>query len=93
VDFAVAEMMGLDPFDIPYLKYILKREGIGSFEGVEFNQNHKSFIKERFYVNREWTDLPGVLTFNSRFLAYVGYESPLAKPLHWLLYLFREPFY
>jgi hypothetical protein len=34
-----------------------------------------------------------VLTFNSRFLAYVGYESPLAKPLHWLLYLFREPFY
>jgi uncharacterized protein (DUF362 family) len=93
VDFAVTEMMGLNPFKIPYLNYILRREAIPSLEGVQFNQDHKSFIKERFYLEREWTDLPGVLTFNSRFLAYVGYESALAKPLHWLLYKFREPFY
>ena len=93
VDFAVTEMMGLNPFRIPYLNYILHREAITSLEGVQFNQDHKSFMKERFYLDREWTDLPGVLTFNSRFLAYVGYESALAKPLHWLLYKFREPFY
>ncbi len=93
VDFAVTEMMGLNPFKIPYLNYILHREGIRSLEGVQFNQDHKSFMKERFYLDREWTDIPGVLTFNSRLLAYVGYESALAKPLHWLLYKFREPFY
>src|SRR6266436_2403075 len=93
VDFVVTEMMGLNPFKIPYLNYILKKGGISSLEGVQFNQDHRAFIKERFYVSRDWTDLPGVLTFNSRFLAYVGYESPLAKPLHWLLYFFREPFY
>jgi uncharacterized protein (DUF362 family) len=93
VDFAVTEMMGLNPFRIPYLDYILHREAITSLEDVQFNQDHKSFMKERFYLDREWTDLPGVLTFNSRFLAYVGYESALAKPLHWLLYKFREPFY
>ena len=93
VDFAVTEMMGLNPFKIPYLNYILKKEGISSLKGVQFNQDHRSFIKERFYVSRDWTDLPGVLTFNSRFLAYVGYESPLAEPLHWFLYLFREPLY
>ncbi len=93
VDFVVTEMMGLNPFKIPYLNYILHREGIRSLEGVLFNQDHKSLVKERFYLDREWTDLPGVLTFNSRFLAYVGYESALAKPLHWLLYKFRVPFY
>jgi uncharacterized protein (DUF362 family) len=93
VDFAVTEMMGLNPFKVPYLSYILRKEGIRSLEGVQFNQDHKLFVKERFYLKREWTDFPGVLTFNSRFLAYVGYESALAKPLHWLLYKFREPFY
>lgn len=93
VDFAVTEMMGLNPFKVPYLNHILRKEAITSLEGVQFNQDHKSFIKERFYLKREWTDLPGVLTFNSRFLAYVGYQSALAKSLHWLLYRFREPFY
>jgi uncharacterized protein (DUF362 family) len=93
VDFAVAEIMGLNPFTIPYLNYILHREGITSLDGVQFNQDHKSFVTERFYLHREWTDLPGVMTFNSRALAYIGYESALAKPLHWLLYKFREPFY
>jgi len=93
VDFVLTEMMGLNPFKIPYLNYILHREGIRSLEGVQFNQDHKSFMKELFYLDREWTDLPGVLTFNSRCLAYVGYESALAQPLHWLLYKFREPFY
>jgi hypothetical protein len=48
---------------------------------------------ERFCLHRSWTDYPGLLAFHSRALAYLGYESPLAKPLHRLLYRFREPFY
>jgi len=93
-DFVCCSLMQVDYRRVPHLRYILQQEGIKDLEGVEFNQDYRQFIAtEPFYLKREWTDYPGVMTFNSRFLAYIGYESPLAKPLHWLLYKFREPFY
>ena len=92
-DFIVARLMGFDPHRIRYLRYILRREGIHSLAGVETNVDPAEFARDGFYLERAWTDYPGLLTFNSRLLAYVGYESALAKPLHWLLYRFREPFY
>ena len=93
VDYVVCQLMGMDYRRIPYLKRILSKEGIKSLESVISNTDFRRFINNGFYLQREWTDYPGVLTFNSRTLAYVGYESLLAKPLHWLLYRFREPFY
>lgn len=92
-DYVVAEMMGFDWREIPYLRYAFEKEGIDSLAGVTFNDDYRSFVNNLFYLEREWTDYPGVLTFNSRLLAYVGYQSMLARPLHWLLYRFREPFY
>ena len=50
-------------------------------------------MKEKFFLKRAWTDLPGLACFNNAFLAWLGYHSPLAGFAHWLLYLFREPFY
>ena len=92
-DAIVSEIMGFDWRDIPHLRYALRKEGIQSLAGVEFNTDYREFKKEKFYLERAWTDYPGVLTFHSRVLAYIGYESVLARPLHWLLYKFREPFY
>ena len=92
-DFVVTELMGLSYHEIPYLKYAFEKEGIKAFEGVDFNTDYRQFKREQFCLKRKWTDYPGVLTFNSRTLAYIGYESFLAKPLHWLLYRFRKPFY
>lgn len=93
-DFVCCELMRVDHKKVPYLRSIFEKEGIKNLDGVVFNQDYRKFIaKEAFYLKREWTDYPGLLTFNSRFLAYIGYHSPLAKPLHWLLYRFREPFY
>ncbi len=92
-DAVVAEIMGFDWRDIPHLRYALRKEGIESFDGVKFNTDRHAYKQHKFYLQREWTDYPGVFTFNSRLMAYIGYESILAKPLHWLLYLFREPFY
>jgi uncharacterized protein (DUF362 family) len=92
-DFVVTKLMGLDYTRIPYLRYAFKREDIRGTEGAEFNTDYRAFEKDRFYLQRAWTDYPGVFTFNSRLMAYLGYESVLAKPLHWLLYKFREPFY
>jgi len=93
VDYIVSELMGIDYRTIPHLKYAFRKEGIRSLDNVEFNTSHKQFVSDRFYLQRAWTDYPGVLTFNSRVLAYLGYESILARPLHWLLYRVREPFY
>ena len=92
-DRIVSEMMGFDWRSIPYIRYALKREEIRSVGEIQFNCDYKAFRNENFYLVRQWTDYPGVMTFNSRALAYFGYESILAKPLHWLLYRFREPFY
>jgi uncharacterized protein (DUF362 family) len=92
-DRVVTELMGLDYRRIPYLRHILHQEHVTSLDNVEFNCDYRPFVSHDFYLERAWTDYPGVMTFNSRALAYVGYESILAKPLHWLLYRFREPFY
>jgi hypothetical protein len=83
-------MMGFDPARIPHLQHALRREGHCA---IDFNRDYQTFVSDQFYLERRWTDLPGLLTFNSRALAYVGYESIFARPLHWLLYRFREPFY
>lgn len=93
VDGIVAKLMGIDWRTIPHLRHAFAKEGISSLDGVEANADLKEFASSSFYLQREWTDIPGYLTFHSRILAYVGYESALAKPLHWLLYRFREPFY
>jgi len=92
-DRVVTELMGLDFRRIPYLRHILAKEHAQSLDAVEFSTDYRPFVRNDFYLERAWTDYPGVMTFNSRALAYVGYESALAKPLHWLLYRFREPFY
>lgn len=92
-DLVVSEIMGFDWQRIPYLSYAFKREGVCSLKDIAFNTDLRDYKTAEFHMEREWTDYPGVMTFNSRFLAYLGYESLLAKPLHWLLYRFREPFY
>lgn len=84
-DRAGCELMQIDPQRVRYL-----RHGDGA---AEFNRELKPFLREKFYLKRAWTDLPGMLAFQSPLLAYIAYFSPLADVLHKLLYLFREPFY
>jgi uncharacterized protein (DUF362 family) len=92
-DLIVTALMGLSVDRIPYLAYIFRKEEIRSLDEVTFNSDVAGFRRAALHLRREWTDYPGLLTFNSRLLAYIGYESALAKPLHWLLYRFREPFF
>jgi hypothetical protein len=60
---------------------------------ILLNQDFRRFIKEKFHLEWEWTDYPGLLAFRYRPIAYLAYFSPLAKLLHRLLYIFREPFF
>lgn len=92
-DLLVTDLMGLRARDVPHLRHILARERAQSLAGADLNVSPDSFRSREFYLRREWTDYPGLLAFYSRALAWVGYESPLARPLHRLLYRFRQPFY
>ncbi len=92
-DLVAASLMGIDHRRVPHLRTILRREGREDIRQIQFNVPIDPFVSNAFYLKRVWTDYPGLLTFHSRLLAFVGYESGLAKPLHKLLYLFREPFY
>lgn len=92
-DMIVTQLQGFAPGEVPYLRWILQQEKLTTATPFEANGEWQKFRSDEFYLKREWTDLPGVVTFHSRLMAWVGYESPLAKPLHWLLYKFREPFY
>lgn len=61
---------------------------------IALNNDYSRFASQNpFYPKRAWTDYPGLIAFNSRIVAYLGYHSPLSGMLHKLLYLFREPFY
>jgi uncharacterized protein (DUF362 family) len=92
-DRVCCRLMQIDERRVRYLNHFRKQNWWTPFEQIEVNRPIEPFVKERFYLKRAWTDLPGLFCFNSSFLAWLGYRSPLAGFLHWLLYLFRKPFY
>ena len=92
-DRVCCRLMHIDEARVDYLRYFQSRGWWTDYEAIRLNEPIARFQKERFYLTRKWTDYPGVLCFNSPFLAWLGYHSPLAGFAHWLLYLFREPFY
>jgi uncharacterized protein (DUF362 family) len=92
-DRVCCRLMGIEEERVGHLNHFKKRGWWSRFEEIQISQPLEPFIQERFYLKRAWTDLPGWVCFCNSFLAWVGYRSPLAGFLHWLLYLVRKPFY
>ncbi len=92
-DRACCRIMQIAEERVGYLRYFKSRGWWTTFESIQINDDLVSYRKEPFYLVRKWTDYPGLICFNNSFLAWLGYHSPLAGFAHWLLYLFREPFY
>lgn len=87
------ELMQIPLEKIRHLKYAQRLGFIPEREQIQVNRDLRPFIKNKFHLKREWTDLPGFLAFRSSVISYLAYFSPLADFLHRILYLFREPFY
>lgn len=88
------ELMQIKLNEVKHLRYADRGYRlIPQLDEIALNQPLESFKKTKFVLKRKLTDYPGYLAFNSAFLAYIGYFSPLAGILHKLLYLVREPFY
>jgi len=92
-DRVCCQIMQIDEARVKYLQYFRSRGWWSAFEDITLNDDITRFQKEKFFLVRKWTDYPGLICFNNAFLAWLGYHSPLAGFAHWLLYLFREPFY
>jgi len=86
-------LLQVDEMRVPFLRHFRRAGWWTEFERIALRPDWGQFRREPFYLRREWTDLPGVVCFQNAFLAWLGYRSPLAGFAHWLLYLFREPFY
>lgn len=87
------EMMQIPLEKVRHLRYARQLGWIPERSAIITNTAPEAFMKEAFYLKRALTDWPGYLAFNSSFLAYLAYFSPLAGFLHWLLYLVRKPLY
>ncbi|MFO1476973.1 MAG: DUF362 domain-containing protein [Verrucomicrobiota bacterium] len=92
-DRICCRLMQIDENSIGHLQHFRKRGWWSDASAIRVRPDWEKFRKEKFYLKRKWTDLPGLICFNNAFLAWLGYRSPLAGFAHWLLYLFREPFY
>jgi uncharacterized protein (DUF362 family) len=87
------ELMQIPLEKIPHLAYAKEFGFIPGLDAIELNRAIGPLKKTKFFLKRELTDWPGYFAFNSSFIAYLAYFSPLAGLLHRILYLFREPFY
>jgi uncharacterized protein (DUF362 family) len=92
-DRVCCKIMQIDERSVGYLQYFRRQGWWTAFDEIALNQDWETFKTVQFYLTRKWTDFPGLYCFNSSFLAWLGYRSPLAGLAHRLLYLFREPFY
>jgi uncharacterized protein (DUF362 family) len=92
-DLACSHLMQISPKSVCYLRYAARRAALPRMKDIDFSQDWRQFVRDRFYLRRRWTDYPGLLAFRSRLLAHIAYYSPVASLLHRILYLFRQPFY
>ncbi len=92
-DRVCCRIMQIPEERVAYLRYFQSRGWWSEYSAIQLNDDPTKFQKVPFYLVRKWTDYPGLICFNNAFLAWLGYHSPLAGFAHWLLYLFREPFY
>jgi len=93
-DRVCLQLMQVGEERVRHLQHFRKEGWWTPWSDITVTPDHwESFRREKFYLKRQWTDLPGLACFNNAFLAWLGYHSPLAGFAHWLLYRFREPFY
>ncbi|OGO48655.1 MAG: hypothetical protein A2Z30_07590 [Chloroflexi bacterium RBG_16_64_43] len=87
------ELMQVDLRSIPHLRRAQVAGLIPALGAVELQGDLNAHRRERFYLRRELTDLPGYLAFHSPGLTYLAYFSPLSGILHRMLDRVRTPFY
>lgn len=88
-DMIVAEMMGFDWRKIGHLKIARKNKLLPARDQISVIGDVAAF-KRRFTLKRNFWNYPALAAFHSSILTHIFYFSSLAKPLHDLMYMFRQ---
>ena len=88
-DMVVSEMMGFDWRKIGHLKMAAKHGFIPKREDIEVIGDIES-LKKKFVLKRNLWNYPALAAFHSKRLTYLFYLSKWAKPLHDIMYTFRN---
>ncbi len=92
-DLLACRLMGIDSRKIRYLRFLQKKGILPKIGEVQIRGEVENHIKEKFYLQKDWTDSLSTLAFRFSSLNYLAYYSRLSDFLHKVLYLFRKPFY
>ncbi len=87
------ELMGVELSMVSHLKAAAALGLVPELWEIECNEEPLGFRRSPFRLKRQFTDWPGYIAFHHPAVARIAYFSRWSKLLHWLLYLFREPFY
>ncbi len=89
-ELTMLHLMGLNKWNISHINKA-KRLGIvpESLDNIEFNTDWTRFASNKFFLKRTIQNYIALLGFKSRFITWLLYESPLAKPLHDILYTLK----
>jgi uncharacterized protein (DUF362 family) len=86
-ELAMLHLMGLEKWKVGHIEEARRLEVVpASLESVEFNTDWRTFRTDRFFLKRTLQNYIALAGFRSRFITWMGYESPLARPLHLALY-------
>lgn len=88
-DMIVAEMMGFDWRKIGHLKMAARNNCLPARDQINLVGDIAA-LKRKFVLKRDVWAYPALTGFHSRILTHLFYFSPLAKPLHDIMYTFRK---
>jgi uncharacterized protein (DUF362 family) len=88
-DVIVSEIMGLDCGKVSYLNVAERYGHIPHRKQIEVIGNMDA-LKRKFVLKRDFWNYPALAAFHSKNLTYLFYFSKLAKPLHDIMYTFRN---
>lgn len=84
-------IMGINPAAVRHFKVAMAENLFPkSLQGIQFNTPLEPFVGRRFVMKRAFLDWISLIGFRSRTFTYLFWESPLADPLHQLLYAVRN---
>ncbi len=87
---ACCELMQINPRSVAHF-CLAMRAGMMPFdlEEIVLNTELTQFQGPKFYLQRNWIQWVTLAVFHNKLATRIAYDSPLAKPLHDILYFFR----
>ncbi len=87
-DVTLTKLLGFDPHRISHLRYGMRLGAVPAPEGVDVTAI--GIDPQQFSLTPTLWNRIAKLTWRHSSLTWLAYLSPLAGPLHWLMYLIRR---